>query len=96
VSFATLVPRRVQRPRRLRPNNVYAYPKVGFFDDDTLATKASATVIAGTSDTTHEKLVLAPGTRVVYLNDPAGVTWRLGITYVAGATSATINVSKKN
>jgi hypothetical protein len=73
----------------------YAYPHVGFFGDAALTAKVSATSIPGTTDTAHEKLALTPGTSVVYAGDGSGSTWRLTIGYVAGATSATVNVAKK-
>jgi hypothetical protein len=64
-----------------RPTATYPYTSVGFFDDLALSVKASATSIAGTSDTEHEKLVLAPGTRVVYAQAATGATWRVSVTY---------------
>lgn len=76
-----------------RPSATYPYTSVGFFDDLALSVKASATSIAGTSDTAHEKLVLASGTRVVYAQAATGATWRVSVTYAAGATSADVEVA---
>lgn len=76
-----------------RPGGTYPYTSVGFFDDVALSVKASATSIAGTSDTEHEKLVLAPGTRVVYAQAATGATWRVSVTYAAGGTSADVEVA---
>ena len=76
-----------------RPSATYPYTSVGFFDDLALSAKASATVIAGTSDTAHEKLVLAPGTRVVYAQAATGATWRVSVTYAASATTAAVEVA---
>ena len=76
-----------------RPSGTYPYTSVGFFDDLALSVKASATSIAGTTDTAHEKLVLAPGTRVVYAQAASGATWRVSVTYAAGGTSADVEVA---
>lgn len=76
-----------------RPSGTYPYTNVGFFDDLALTAKSSATSIAGTSDTAHEKLVLAPGTRVVYAQAATGATWRVSVTYAAGGTSADVEVA---
>jgi hypothetical protein len=76
-----------------RPSATYPYTSVGFFDDLALSAKASATSIAGTSDTAHEKLVLAPGTRVVYAQAATGATWRVLVTYVASGTTADVEVA---
>ena len=76
-----------------RPSGTYPYTIVGFFDDVVLSAKASATIIAGTSDTEHEKLVLAPGTRVVYAQAATGVTWQVSVTYAAGGASADVEVA---
>jgi len=76
-----------------RPSATYPYTSVGFFDDLELSVKASATSIAGTSDTAHEKLVLAPGTRVVYAQAATGTTWRVSVTYAASGTTAAVEVA---
>jgi len=76
-----------------RPSATYPYTSVGFFDDLALSAKASATSIAGTSDTAHEKLVLAPGTRVVYAQAATGATWRVSVTYAASGTTADVEVA---
>jgi hypothetical protein len=76
-----------------RPTATYPYTSVGFFDDLALSAKVSATSIAGTSDTEHEKLVLAPGTRVVYAQAATGATWRVSVTYVASGTTAVVEVA---
>ena len=76
-----------------RPGATYPYTSVGFFDDLALSVKASATDIAGTSDTEHEKLVLAPGTRVVYAQAATGATWRVSVTYAASGTTAVVEVA---
>jgi len=76
-----------------RPSATYPYTHVGFFDDVALTVKASATMIAGTSDTEHEKLVLAPGTRVVYAQAATGATWRVSVTYAASGTSTDVEVA---
>ena len=76
-----------------RPSATYPYTSVGFFDDLALSAKASATSLAGTSDTSHEKLALAPGTRVVYAQAATGATWRVSVTYAAGGTTAIVEVA---
>jgi hypothetical protein len=76
-----------------RPSATYPYTSVGFFDDLELSVKASATSIAGTSDTAHEKLVLTPGTRVVYAQAATGATWRVSVTYAASGTTAAVEVA---
>jgi hypothetical protein len=76
-----------------RPTPAYPYTRVGFFDDLALGVKASATSVAGTSDTAHEKLVLAPGTRVVYAQAATGATWRVSVTYAASGTTALVEVA---
>ena len=76
-----------------RPSATNPYTHVGFFDDLTLSVKASVTSIAGTSDTAHEKLVLAPGTRVVYAQAATGATWRVSVTYAASGTTAIVDVA---
>ncbi len=76
-----------------RPSGTYPYTFIGFFDDVALTAKASATSIPGTSDTAHEKLVLAPGTRVVYAQAATGATWRVSVTYASGGTSADVEVA---
>ena len=80
-------------PSDPRPSAAYPYTSVGFFDDVALSVKASATSIAGTSDTAHEKLVLAPGTRVVYAQAATGATWRVSVTYAASGTTAVVEVA---
>ena len=76
-----------------RPSATYPYTSIGFFDDLALIVKASATSVPGTTDTAHEKLVLVPGTRVVYAQAATGATWRVSVTYVAGATTADVEVA---
>ena len=80
-------------PSDPRPSAMYPYTSVGFFDDLALSVKASATAIAGTSDTAHEKLVLAPGTRVVYAQAATGATWRVSVTYVASGMTTDVEVA---
>jgi hypothetical protein len=76
-----------------RPSAAYPYTRIGFFDDVALSAKVSETLIAGTGDTAHEKLVLTAGTRVVYAQAATGETWRVSVTYSASATTAAVEVA---
>ncbi len=75
-------------PSDLRPDaagsdlpKAYSYAHRGFFSDATLedSSKVSSTAIAGVSDTEHEKVALAQGDNVLYVEDDAGERYRLKI-----------------
>lgn len=55
------------------------YRTVGFFEDAALTRRASvATALAGTTDTTHEKVLATPG-RVVFSRDDSGAVFQLTV-----------------
>ncbi len=55
----------------------YNYDKVGFFSDEQLTTKVSATQIDGVSETAHEKYRLPEGETVLYMQDDEQKAYRL-------------------
>lgn len=77
-----------------RPITTYGYAKPGFYEDQALTKKVSATTDGGSGDTAHEKLKLTPGDRTIYLSDDTGKLYRLRITVPAGAKpEITVRVS---
>lgn len=73
-------------------DETYAYASPGFFADEALSDKLSSTDLPGTDDTTHEKLQLATGETVVYMQDDAGQTYRLRFFVPDGADPTEIVV----
>lgn len=69
------------------PGESYGYEHVGFYDDATLSTRISTTTVAGTADTAHEKLPIAIGTRIVYVESRSGLTYRLTVIYEGGPSA---------
>lgn len=55
----------------------YNYDKVGFFSDEQLTTKVSATQIDGVPETAHEKYRLPEGETVLYMQDDEQKAYRL-------------------
>ncbi|MGB1700037.1 MAG: hypothetical protein ACPHRO_08800, partial [Nannocystaceae bacterium] len=65
----------------LPPGATYTHATPGFFSDPSLSadTKVSKINIEGVEDVTHEKLPLTEGLQVVYVEDAAGLVYRLRI-----------------
>ncbi|MEZ4449342.1 MAG: hypothetical protein R3B09_07680 [Nannocystaceae bacterium] len=78
----------------LPPGSVYQYAKPGFFSCAELsdACKESSTALAGSGDDTHEKLKLAPGESVYYLQDDQGGVYRARFMVPATGDPAEITV----
>ena len=57
----------------------YGWSKPGFFADESLTNKLSATNLPGVSDTAHEKWVPPIGESVMYLQDDEGTTFRVRV-----------------
>ena len=79
-----------------RPVATYGYAHPGFFQDPGLTTKASSLVIAGSGDTTHEKLRLSAGETVVYAQNEAGQVYRLRFVVGADPTQIVVHVARRN
>lgn len=81
-----------------RPTAGYRYTRPGFYSAATLdaSTKVSRTDIAGSGDTTHEKLPVRPGETVVYAQDEGGAVYRLRILVRPGGESEiTVALSRR-
>lgn len=70
-----------ERPDPARPGErlAYRYARPGFFSSPDLseASRLSARVISGISDTEHEKIGLSPGKTVLYVEDDEGARYEL-------------------
>ncbi len=83
-------------PSDPRPGAPYAYAQPGFFADVERTSRLSQTTLPGSSDTEHEKLRLAVGETVTYLEDEAGDVYR--VRFVVGDDATEINafVARRN
>jgi hypothetical protein len=65
-----------------RPEPGYDYDEPGFFSEPSLsaASRVSSLGIAGSGDTTHEKVALPLGETVLYAEDESGALYRLRFT----------------
>jgi hypothetical protein len=81
-----------------RPTADYRYTTPGFYRTPALgpADRVSATDVAGSGDTAHEKLRVTPGETVVYAQDEAGAVYRLRVIVMAGRESEiTVALSRR-
>jgi hypothetical protein len=77
------------------PDSSYSYSKVGFFAEPELTTKVSATAIAGSGDTAHEKLALPQGETTVYMRDESTGVFRLRFVVGSDTDEIEVYVSRK-
>ncbi len=82
-------------PSDPRPTPGYGYTKPGFWSNPELTAKASSTILAGSGDTTHEKIRLPVGQTVLYAQDEAGGVYRLRFVVGADATAIAVYVSRR-
>jgi hypothetical protein len=69
----------------------YDYARPGLYEDSALASKASATALAGVADTSHEKLALPAGESHYYFEDDTGTRYRA--RFVVGDDDSSVEVS---
>lgn len=79
----------------LKDGEPYQYETVGFFEDASLESKASATTLAGLGDTLHEKLHVPEGETVVYFKDDGGLVYRARIVRGDADDTIEIHLSQK-
>jgi hypothetical protein len=80
-----------------RPAPGYAYEHAGFFSAPNLseASRVSSLDIAGSGDSTHEKVALPIGDTVLYVEDEGQALYRLRITVPSdGATEISVRVAR--
>jgi len=73
----------------------YSYAKPGFFSDAALTNRVSALNIAGSGDTTHQKLRLPVGETTVYSQDETGAVYRLRFVVGSDPSEIACFVSRK-
>jgi len=81
-----------------RPMTGYRYTRPGLYSAATLdaAARVSRTDIAGSGDTTHEKLRVTPGETTLYAQDESGAVYRLRVVVMAGRESEiTVALSRR-
>ena len=84
-------------PSDLREGEPYDYRLPGFYRTSALeaSDKLSSTTIVGLTDTTHEKLHVPVGERVVYYEDDGGIVHRVRIERAEGSSEAVVSIATR-